>query len=188
MKRPSGFRAGLGVALVAVLVAAWFAPEPQDEEGVVLNVRPTRPAASPVAGNLTAGTSSPTRNALPTAPVEVLQIRARQARDEDEISLFAAADWQQREQAATASSNAEPLEEAPAPPPAAPPLPFRVMGRYVEDGQTQVFLQQADRNWIVREGDILAESYKVESIKANAIHLRYLPLDEVQILETGNTP
>jgi hypothetical protein len=175
---------GLGVALLATLLAAWFAPEPEDD-GVVLNPRPASPAASRSVRDATAGIPAPARNASAVASVEVLQIRERLASDEDEISLFAVADWQQRK-VPDAVENQMP-EEAPPPPPVAPPLPFRMMGRYVENGQTLVFLQQADRNWIVREGDILNESYKVESVGANAIHFKYLPLGEVQILETGGT-
>jgi hypothetical protein len=179
MKRSSGLRAGLWIALVGVLVAAWFAPEAQDD-GVALSARAAR---STSAVTRSAETSAPTRN----APIEVLQIRARQAQEEEEKSLFAAADWQPRK-TANAVPDIPPLEEAPPPPPVAPPLPFRMMGRYVENGQTLVFLQQADRSWVVREGDILNESYKVESVKANAIHFKYLPLDETQILETGGAP
>jgi hypothetical protein len=180
-QRSSGLRAGLWVALAAVLLAAWFAPE-KPEDGVVLGARPAR-LASHVTGSTGAEAQVPTQNTV----LEVLQIRTRQAPTEEEESLFAAVDWQQRE-VADALPDVQAAEELPPPTPVAPPLPFRVMGRYVEGGQTLVFLQQADRNWIVREGDVLNESYKVESVKANAIHFKYLPLDEVQILETGGTP
>ncbi|MCA3166069.1 MAG: hypothetical protein ING21_06165 [Burkholderiales bacterium] len=51
-----------------------------------------------------------------------------------------------------------------------------------------VFLLQADQSWAIREGDTFSENYRVERITSNAIHLRYLPLNEVQVLEIGAAP
>lgn len=82
----------------------------------------------------------------------------------------------------------EPKKKTPVlapPPPQAPPLPFQVLGRYVEDGKTAVFLRHHDRNLVVRVGDTLAGQYKVESLDGNLLTLRYLPLDQMQTLLIG---
>jgi hypothetical protein len=61
------------------------------------------------------------------------------------------------------------------------------MGRYEDAGKSVVFLLQADKSWAVSEGDTFS-SYKVEHITANAVHVRYLPLNETQILDVSSTP
>lgn len=69
--------------------------------------------------------------------------------------------------------------------PAAPPLPFVFMGRYVERGVTHVFLEQGEQMHMVKVGDIIDHMYRVERIDS-AIRLMYLPTKEMQSLEIGD--
>ena len=69
--------------------------------------------------------------------------------------------------------------------PSAPPLPFVYIGKYVEDGELRVFLGHQGANLIIRDGDVIQQLYKVESIKPPLMTLRYIPLDVAQHLAIG---
>ena len=76
----------------------------------------------------------------------------------------------------------------PAPPPVvpkAPPLPFKVLGRIIEDEDPVVFLSNQDRNLVVRAGTKLDNNYLVESIDKTQMTFIYLPLAERQTLMLG---
>jgi hypothetical protein len=70
----------------------------------------------------------------------------------------------------------------PPPPPQAPPLPFAYMGKLVEDATTTVFLARQDRNYVVRAGDTIDGTYRVERIADDALVVTYLPLKIQQTL------
>ncbi|HEU5284819.1 MAG TPA: hypothetical protein VFU53_13455, partial [Burkholderiales bacterium] len=78
---------------------------------------------------------------------------------------------------------------AAAPPPTAapppPPPPFTYLGRLAEGGQTTVFLAQGDRNLVVRVGDVIDSTYKVEEIGPTLLVLTYLPQNLKQTLSIG---
>lgn len=77
------------------------------------------------------------------------------------------------------------MEAMPPPPPQAPPLPFVFMGRLAEGSRTTVFLAFGDRNLVVRPGDVIDNTYKVEEVGDSAMVLTYLPLDVKQTLALG---
>lgn len=79
----------------------------------------------------------------------------------------------------------KPVKPPPPPPPSAPPLPFRYMGRWVEDGKTHFFLSIGERNLVVHVGDVLENQYKFESVQAGQLRFTYLPLQQQQILAVG---
>jgi hypothetical protein len=66
--------------------------------------------------------------------------------------------------------------------PKAPPLPFRVVGRYIANGQATVFMQYNDRTVLATQGAVIDDQYRVDSISATSIALIYLPLNERQTL------
>jgi len=55
-------------------------------------------------------------------------------------------------------------------------MPYRVAGNLVDKGGYQIVLAKGDRLFIVREGDLLEDGYAVESIRADAVTLLYMPL------------
>jgi hypothetical protein len=73
----------------------------------------------------------------------------------------------------------------PPPPPAPPPIPFVYLGKMLEDGKPLVFLSKQERNLIVREGDVIEGSYRVESILPPVMTLTYLPLNMKQTFPIG---
>lgn len=181
MSKAFSIHRGWLVVLATTLVAAWFAPKKQDD-GVVLAEKSSRSSAghasaSSVAGGAKHGSSS-------SVNLQVLKIRERQSSMQGG-GVFAVTSWSSPRVVETASARAAQPQSQPASP-VAPPLPFRIMGSYTEDGHTAVFLLQADQSWVAHEGDVISDSYKVERIAANAIHFRYLPLGEVQVLEFGS--
>jgi len=76
----------------------------------------------------------------------------------------------------------------PPPPPQAPPLPFTYFGKMVDGEKTTVFLARLDRNYVVRLGDTLDGTYRVEKIEEDGLALTYLPLGTQQTLPFGATP
>jgi len=75
---------------------------------------------------------------------------------------------------------------APPPPPSAPPLPFTYMGKLIEGDDVAVFLAHGDRNLIVRQGETIDSTYRVERIADGAITLVYLPLEQRQTILIGD--
>lgn len=77
-----------------------------------------------------------------------------------------------------------PVVVAPAPPrrPEAPPLSFTYLGKLVEDAGTTLFLARDDRNYVVRTGDTIEGTYRIEEIRDEAAVLIYLPLKSKQTL------
>jgi hypothetical protein len=71
---------------------------------------------------------------------------------------------------------------APPPRPEAPPLPFTYLGKLLEDGQTTLFLAREDRNYVVRSGDTIDGTYRIEEIRDAAAVFVYLPLKSKRTL------
>ena len=78
-----------------------------------------------------------------------------------------------------------PPKPAPPPPPVAPPLPFTVIGKSLEDGKWQVFLASGDRTHLAVDGAVLDGAWRVERIAPPIMTLTYLPLNQVQQLNIG---
>ena len=78
------------------------------------------------------------------------------------------------------------LASPPPPPPVAPPLPFvavgSITGPQVTKGQPVAFIKQQDQLLVVRAGDTLGPSYRVESVGPREIHFVYIQLMQRQIL------
>jgi hypothetical protein len=73
----------------------------------------------------------------------------------------------------------------PSPPPQAPPLPFRVLGRYVDHRGVFVLLANEQRGFTVRLGDVIDGVYEVKSIEGPTMTLIYLPFRQPQFLDIG---
>lgn len=76
----------------------------------------------------------------------------------------------------------------PPPKPTAPPLPFAFLGRMIEGDHAAVFVSMQDRNQVVRVGDVIQSSWRVDAIEATRMKLTYLPLNENQYLALGAAP
>lgn len=87
--------------------------------------------------------------------------------------------------AAPAPAVAAPPPPPSASPPSAPPLPFVYMGKLENAAGTTVFLIQGDRNLVVKEGEVIDQIYRVDSVTSTDITLVYLPLGLRQVLALG---
>ncbi|MEN9867653.1 MAG: hypothetical protein RL748_3243 [Pseudomonadota bacterium] len=78
-----------------------------------------------------------------------------------------------------------PPKPQPPPPPVAPPLPYQVIGKKLEDNAWEVYLTRGDSTFIAREKLVLEGQYRIESIKPPSMTLTYLPLNQTQTLNIG---
>lgn len=71
--------------------------------------------------------------------------------------------------------------------PTAPPLPFQFVGRLADRSDLQVFLQSGEKIYVVRKGDVIDETWRIERISDEEMSLVYLPLHLAQTLSVGST-
>jgi hypothetical protein len=57
----------------------------------------------------------------------------------------------------------------------APPLPFRYVGRLVQNGKSEVLVMRGSMLHSIAEGDEIDGEYRVERITGATIHFTYLP-------------
>lgn len=72
--------------------------------------------------------------------------------------------------------------------PTAPVLPFQFVGRLADRLDQQVFLQNGEKLYVVRQGDVIEETYRIDHISATELNLVYLPLHLSQTLSVGSAP
>jgi hypothetical protein len=63
----------------------------------------------------------------------------------------------------------------------APQLPFRYIGKMIDNGKLAVFLQKGEESYSVMEGERVGD-YRVDSISENEIRFTYLPMKTKQTL------
>jgi hypothetical protein len=73
----------------------------------------------------------------------------------------------------------------PAPAPAAPVLPFTYIGKKLEAGVWEVFLARGEQSFVVREGAVIENTYRIDKIAPPNLSLTYLPLGHTQNLSIG---
>lgn len=163
----------LGAALLATLVATITAPS--NPEIVEVSSAAPKPVS----------TARPQRLVLSEqAGVDaVLSLRDR-VYGESANTPFMPGSWEV--QTSVPILTAVTAAPEPVPDVGAPPLPFRVLGQYVDKGQVSVFLQFNESTIVATEGSILSEDYKVEHIRDGVLTLTYLPLNTQQTLAIGS--
>jgi hypothetical protein len=65
--------------------------------------------------------------------------------------------------------------------PVAPPLPFRYLGKMIEDGKLNVFLARGEESLSVHAGQKVGE-YRIDKVTDSEIVFTYLPLKTKQVL------
>jgi len=162
------------VALALTLVAVRWAGGQDGAENGVAAARQADEAAKPARG-APAGAAATER--VPEVRLDLLGSRTSPAPAGDP---FQARSWAPAPEPEPASRR-----RLPPPPPQAPPLPFAYIGKLVEDATTTVFLARQDRNYVVRAGDTIDGTYRVERIADEALVVTYLPLKIQQTLPFG---
>ncbi|MDU9404282.1 hypothetical protein RTH46_17480 [Pseudomonas sp. zfem004] len=72
--------------------------------------------------------------------------------------------------------------------PTAPELPFEFVGRLGDRDDLQVFLQNGEKLYVVRQGDVIEDTYRLDRVSATELSLVYLPLHQSQTLSVGSAP
>lgn len=72
--------------------------------------------------------------------------------------------------------------------PAAPPIPYRIVGQVVQEDGMRVVLSKDNRIFEVREGDALDDGFRVQSIAPQAVTFLYAPLGLVQEVPVAGMP
>ncbi|SFL60270.1 hypothetical protein [Nitrosomonas communis] len=177
----------LGVALVATLFAViWLEENDADIEETVQPILPTKPASKSVnvAGR---------KNDMGHLKVDQLGQRKFSAEADD---IFASASWEPKQPRADLSqspfgssgSSNQAAKPAPvrAPPPAAPPLQFKYIGKIMEGKRTSIFLSMGDTYYVAKVGGHIEKNYRVDRINDDVIEFTYLPLGIKQTLLINN--
>ncbi len=159
----------IALALIVTLVAVFW-PAREDSDEVVETVRQVDRQAVPATVRAKHGGAS-TRQAAPVARERLAKMQA---------NLFPSQTW------VPPPPPPKPYVPPPPPPPKPPPLPFKYMGRWVDDGQLTVFLVQGEQPIPIQAGQVLQGSWRVDEISDRQVVFTYLPLDMQSAL--GITP
>ncbi|MBF8733542.1 hypothetical protein IRZ59_24225 [Pseudomonas guariconensis] len=133
-----------------------------------------------------AGKPAPTATGARTAPVAAdLPAKGKAKASTD---LFPAQQWTAPKTMATVTE--QPVAPAPVveAAPTAPVLPFQFVGRLGDRDDLQVFLQNGEKLYVVRQGDVIEHTYRLDRISATELDLVYLPLHQSQTLSVGSAP
>ena len=114
--------------------------------------------------------------AQPSAPVESLDLSRLERAPASAAAAPAADPFAPKSfTPAQASQQAAPAR------PEAPPLPFRYLGKLIEDGKLSVFLANGDESVSVTAGARLGD-YRVDKVTESEVQFTYLPLKTKQSL------
>ncbi|KAB0480506.1 hypothetical protein SAMN04490202_0185 [Pseudomonas reinekei] len=164
-KRVMGWVAFLGVAAALAGLPEYFKPADDRDVEVAAVATPVQGKARQVA-----------KASAATAPIKDLSPAG---------DLFAARSWKAAPTLASVTEqpvNVAPVVQAPT----APPMPFQFIGRMDDRTDLQVFLQNGEKIYVVRKGDVIDETWKIEGISDLELSLVYLPLHLSQTLSVGS--
>jgi hypothetical protein len=186
--------AALSVTLVAVVAFVVFDAR---EEKPTVRAAPATPAAAAPAPKSAAGAQAKSApgaepksapgvqpkaeaaaqaKAEPQPQQQALKLPERGGLNEPGSPLFSSQSWQPPPPKFVAPPPQKPVA------PVAPPMPFRFVGRMLQDGHLFVFLAKGDTVITVKQGDTIDGVYRVESVGETEVALTYLPLREKQTL------
>lgn len=162
-------RVVLGIALAATVAAVVFAPS-SDDDDVPASVEPARrerrAAREHEQSREIAGEPSPSRALRSDVP-----------------PVFQVTTWV-KPVARAPVPKAAPAEPVPQEP-QVPAIPFRIVGRFVENGVAGMFVQYNERTLVARAGDFIGDAYQVQSIADQTMTIVYLPMNVTQTISTG---
>ena len=154
----------LGAALLATVVASVW---PRGDEKL----------APEVVAPVSRGDMAPSREQRLPVQLELPKLDERLERlhtPEKLQDLFGTTDW-----------NPPPPREQkppPPPPPAAPPFPYTVAGSVVDAAGPMIVFNRQNQDFVLRAGDVLEHTYRIETIDARSVTVTYLPLGLTQVV------
>lgn len=160
----------LALALAGTLAAVFW---PMEEPNDVVEAM-ARPAQGP----------TPTRQApVPGAaavatPREAVRLGTplRFAVADDAVNLFPAQNFR------PPPKPAAPVTPPPPPPPMAPPLPFRYVGSWHENGRETVFLEQGEQVITTQAGATLPGGWRLDEVGPEGLTFTYVTLNQQKTL------
>ena len=174
----------MALTLLATLVVAFRQSGPEADYAAPALRLPNAVADRQASGEVAAGQL----REVQSSQLELHQRDGAASTAPLEAAWWGVAPWALRSAAPLTPEAAPPLHTVMPPPVAAPALPFRVIGRYAEDEQPAVFVQYNDQNLVLRAGDVVAATYRVDSLAATQMTFTFLPMNVQQILEIGAAP
>ena len=166
MDKASKKRWAIWLLLLAVTVAAIFAPGPEEEQASIAKPRDSAQKKTELAQTASAAS-------------------AASADEYDEADPFAPRGWEPPPPPPPPAPKQVVVQrQEPAAPVvvSAPPLPFNYMGQLNDGGEQVVYLGRGEQLILVRAEDTVEGVYKVLKMSANEIEFLHLPTGEKQIL------
>jgi Tfp pilus assembly protein PilP len=65
-------------------------------------------------------------------------------------------------------------------------MPYKFMGKMDDASSLKAFLNRGDRVYVVSVGEVVDNTYRIDSIKAGQMTMTYLPLNVSQTLSVGS--
>ena len=156
----------LGTALLATVVASVW-PRSQDK------------TVAEVVAPVTRRDDAPAKGQQPSGQPELPALGERLERPGTAVEiqdLFGMKNW---------NPPPPPVRQKPSPPPAptAPPFPYTVAGSVADaNGLMIVFANRQKQDFVLRVGDILEQTYRIEAIDPQSVTVTYLPLGLAQVV------
>ena len=167
-KRVVGWVAFFGVAAALTWGPDYFQPADDGEVAVATVAAPEK---------------SKTRGALPAAAATGKPAVIKDLSPAGD--LFVARSW--KAAPVLASVNEQPVNLTPVVQvPTAPPMPFQFIGKLNDRTDLQVFLQNGEKIYVVRKGDVIDDTWRIEGISDVELSFVYLPLHLAQTLSVGS--
>lgn len=166
-KRVTGWVAFFGVAAALAWLPEYFSPS-EDADSKQVAVATPGKTRSPLPTSIAKAKDAPIKDLSPAG------------------DLFAAKSWKAAPTLATVTEiavNPATVVQAPS----LPPLPFQFVGRLHDRSDLQVFLQNGEKIYVVRNGDVIDDTWKITGISDVELRLVYLPLHLSQTLSVGST-
>ena len=151
-----------GLLLATVVASVW----PRGEESPALEI-----VAPSARGNEATPRSGQALSAAAGLPSLGDRLERPQGATKVE-NLFAATSW-------------NPPAKLAASAPSAPPFPYAVAGNLVDNGVPTVVFMKQNQHFVLRAGEVLENTYRIDRIDSRSIAVTYLPLGHPQILPLG---
>jgi len=178
----------LPLLLATLGLIAWFelSAEPEDAEVASAVVRPRQAAGTAPAVQQGSTPAQDAEGERELRVERVARVAAPEAGSRGD-DPFARLDWSPP---APPVAEPPPVIEAPPPPPppprpVAPPIPYTYFGMSIQDGRTVVFVTRQDRTFVLAQGEVIENRYRVEEIRPTEVVLTYIPLNERQVMMIG---
>ena len=168
-KRVTGWVAFFGVTAAMAWLPEYFSPSDDADSTDIAMATPAKTAA---------------RGALPASTTKAKTAAIKDLTPAGD--LFAGKSWKAAPTLATVTEtavNLTPVVQAPS----LPPVPFLFVGKLHDRSDLQVFLQNGEKIYVVRNGDVIDDTWKITGISDLELSLVYLPLHLSQTLSVGST-